>query len=91
MLNGDYHDCNASQRDVLYLLRMHGRMSGGELARESDYSSGAISYALRALDERGLVERKVDGYVQGRPTYNTLTDKGRSVTTQAFNQYREAL
>jgi DNA-binding MarR family transcriptional regulator len=87
MAKSAYHECTAIERDILYQLRKDGELSGIELVERLDRSQPGISERLRNLEHKGLVERRQDGTTK----YNSLTDKGRSVTTQAFDAYREAL
>jgi len=91
MLDGDYHDLNASQRDVLFILRTNPGLTGAEIARECHYSEAAVTHAIRRLEDDGFVTREDADGVPGKSYRNSLTDKGRSVTTAAFSQFEEAL
>jgi DNA-binding MarR family transcriptional regulator len=90
-MDSEYQALSAVQRDVLFTLRVEGPSTGRELVRAIDSSDATIYRALEAVESRGLIERVPADDVPGPSKRNTLTDKGRSVTTQAFDAYREAL
>lgn len=58
--------------------RRPGELTPGELARETFSSGAAVTKRLRLLQERGLVERRVDSRDR-RVSRVTLTDEGRGL------------
>jgi len=83
--------CNAAERDVLYSLRVEEPMTGSDIAHATGRSPATVSRALRSLAESGLVARDTPSEFPAPQKENRLTDQGRSVTTAAFDAYREAL
>jgi len=86
-----YRDCNASERDVLYTLRIKPGLTISAITRQLDYSNNAISNAVHNLEERGLVKREPAWGIKGDSYHNRLTDKGEVVTQAAFDAYGEAV
>jgi len=86
-----YRDCNATQRDVLYCLRVGQPMTGREVMDATGRSEVAVSRALQALEDQGLVDREDAEDVPGQGKYNRLTDEGDRVTRDAFDAYGEAV
>jgi len=86
-----YRNCNATQRDVLYAIRVNEPVMGKEIASVTDYPDPTVSRALNALERKGLVEREYRGEFKKAGIYNRLTDKGDRVTRDAFDAYGEAV
>jgi len=55
-----YLEINRSDGRALDIIDQHGRMTAGELARESGLSSGAITTLLDRLERAGYVRRVRD-------------------------------
>ncbi|MCX4668996.1 MarR family transcriptional regulator [Streptomyces sp. NBC_01381] len=65
--------------DLLGALRRTGHeLTPGELARETFSSGAAVTKRLKQLQERGLVDRRVDGRDR-RVSHVRLTDEGRDL------------
>ncbi|MEV0848454.1 MarR family transcriptional regulator [Streptomyces sp. NPDC049954] len=70
---------NRAEFDLLGALRRTGdELTPGELARETFSSGAAVTKRLRRLQERGLVERRVDTRDR-RVSRVTLTPQGSSL------------
>ena len=59
--------------------------SAGEFAERLDLSPGRVANVLKALEKKGLIERKKDPS-DGRRTMVTLTQKGREYICQTYTQ-----
>lgn len=59
-----------------------GRMRLGDLARTVVFSPARLTYLMRSLEKRGLVERNADADDR-RGTYARITDRGREVFAEA--------
>jgi DNA-binding MarR family transcriptional regulator len=90
MASNQYRECNATERDVLYTLRVGGSMTGREIMQATERPEATVSRALESLAEKGLVDRG-ESDMDGRTKVNQLTDEGWDVTTAAFDAYKEAL
>ncbi|KUI28222.1 MarR family transcriptional regulator [Mycobacterium sp. IS-1496] len=70
------------------LSRRPGR-SNAELARDTGVSPQAMNIVLRALQERGLVDRP-DSVASGRSLPAALTDRGRQLLARTDSGVRAA-
>lgn len=68
--------------------RPGGRMQITDLAAEIGWERSRVSHQLRRMCERGLTERR-SSMVDRRATDAFLTDKGRSVISQATPAHRD--
>jgi DNA-binding MarR family transcriptional regulator len=69
------------QMGALHLIRLHGRLSGRQLAKALSVSPGAVVALCDRLQERGLVERVPDD-VDRRVTWFQLTPAGEHIFTR---------
>ncbi|TGB10077.1 MarR family transcriptional regulator [Streptomyces sp. MZ04] len=70
---------NRPEFDLLGALRRTGHeLTPGELARETFSSGAAVTKRLKQLQERGLVDRRVDSRDR-RVSHVRLTDEGRDL------------
>ncbi|WP_037603659.1 MarR family winged helix-turn-helix transcriptional regulator [Streptacidiphilus rugosus] len=70
--------------DLLGTLRRSGRsLTPGELVRETFASGAAVTKRLRALEQRGLVERRTDSRDR-RVAHLSLTDAGRELADRVL-------
>ena len=78
---------NASgEYSILYLMYHEpDPHSAGEFAERLDLSPGRVANVLKALEKKGLIERKKDPS-DGRSTMVTLTQKGREYICQTYTQ-----
>ncbi len=78
---------NASgEYSILYLMYHEpDPHSAGEFAERLDLSPGRVANVLKALEKKGLIERKKDPS-DGRRTMVTLTQKGREYICQTYTQ-----
>ncbi len=74
------HGVSTAQIGLLRQLSGEPGLSGAELARRLLITPQGVQLALRALESRGLVERKQDPR-HGRILRAYLTDEGRSVAS----------
>jgi len=70
---------------LLALRRVGGELTPGRLARETFASPAAVTKRVRALEQRGLVARRIDGRDR-RVAHLTLTDAGRDLVDHVFPQ-----
>ena len=78
---------NASgEYSILYLMYHEpDPHSAGEFAERLDLSPGRVANVLKALEKKGLIERKKDTS-DGRRTMVTLTQKGKEYICQTYTQ-----
>lgn len=78
---------NASgEYSILYLMYHEpDPHSAGEFAERLDLSPGRVANVLKALEKKGLIERKKDPS-DGRRTMVTLTQKGKEYICQTYTQ-----
>jgi DNA-binding MarR family transcriptional regulator len=68
---------NRTDAKCVDILDQHGRMSAGELARESRLTTGAITAVVDRLEQAGIARRVVDPSDRRRVLIE-LTEKARS-------------
>jgi DNA-binding MarR family transcriptional regulator len=74
------HGVSSAQIGILRQLANEPGLSGAELARRLLITPQGVQLALKALEQRGLVQRKQDPQ-HARILQAYLTDKGRDVAT----------
>ena len=74
---------NRTDGRCLDILDQHGRVSAGELARESGLTSGAVTAVLDRLERAGYVQRVADPSDRRR-VLAELTDRAREVGWELF-------
>jgi DNA-binding MarR family transcriptional regulator len=74
---------NRTDGRCLDILDQHGRMTAGELARESGLSSGAVTTLLDRLEHRGYVRRVRDSEDRRR-VFVEPTDQARQRTWEIW-------
>lgn len=79
---------NRSDGRALDILDQHGRLTAGQLARESGLSTGAITTLLDRLERAGYVRRVRDG-VDRRRVLVELTDHARQRTWEIWGPIAE--
>ena len=80
---------NRSDGRALDIIERHGRMTAGELARESGLSTGAITTLLDRLERVGYVRRVRDD-VDRRRVLVELTDQARRRASEIWGPIAEA-
>jgi DNA-binding MarR family transcriptional regulator len=79
---------NRSDGRALDILDQHGRLTAGQLARESGLSSGAITTLLDRLERAGYVRRVRDD-VDRRRVLVEVTDEARRRTWEIWGPIAE--
>ncbi|WP_228818243.1 MarR family winged helix-turn-helix transcriptional regulator [Nocardia transvalensis] len=87
-------DLSRPEFDLLCAMRRLGEdLTPGRLARETFASPAAVTKRVRALEERGLVARRIDGRDR-RVAHLALTDAGTELVDRVLPQqlsYEKAL
>lgn len=81
---------NRTDGRCLDIVEQHGRMTAGELARESGLSSGALTTLLDRLERRGYV-RRVRDTADRRRIFIELTDLARGRAWEIWGPIGEAV
>ena len=71
-------DMNLGQAAILFILKRYGNLTQRQLSGRVGITPPSMNVALRKMEEKGLVNRKVYAEVPPRVEYS-LTDLGRSL------------
>ena len=76
---------NRTDGKVLDILDQSGRMSAGEVARQSNLTTGAVTAVIDRLERAGYVERVADPGDRRRVLVD-MTDKARKLTWELMGK-----